>query len=172
MINLLKFFEHFELDEIRYIDHYEKAKKLINKIFKDKLDKGGNPYINHLYYVSNRLDNIDMKTVGLLHDLLEDTIITKDDLKYIGFSSEIIDAVELVTKKEDESYGEYIDRIIESNNMIAINVKLIDMENNMDLSRIKKPTIEDIERCENKYRPQYNKLVNYLKERENLYDRY
>ena len=51
--------------------------------------------------------------------------------------------------------------------MIAINVKAIDMKNNMDLSRIKNPTKKDLHRCEIKYRPHYERIINYLKEKEN-----
>ena len=167
MNNLLNFFDELELEELKECDSYTKAEKMVKRLFKEKIDKGGNPYLNHLYYVSNRLEEVNMKTVGLLHDLLEDTIITEKDLKKIGFSDEVIEALLLITKKDDELYNEYIDRILESNNMIAINVKAIDMENNMDLSRIKNPTSSDFNRLENKYKPQYEKIINYLKEKEN-----
>lgn len=167
MNNLLHFFDELELEELKEKDAYTKAQKIVKRLFKEKLDKGGNPYLNHLYYVSDRLEEVNMKTVGLLHDLLEDTIITEKDLKKIGFSEEVIEALLLITKKENELYDEYIDRILESNNMIAINVKAIDMENNMDLSRIKNPTPKDLSRCENKYKPQYERIINYLREKEN-----
>lgn len=172
MNNFLNFFDELELEELKENDPYTKAEKIVKRLFKEKIDKGGNPYLSHLYYVSNHLEEVNMKTVGLLHDLLEDTIITEKDLKKIGFSDEVIEALLLITKKDDELYNEYIDRILESNNMIAINVKAIDMENNMDLSRIKNPTPGDFNRLENKYKPQYERIVNYLKEKENEYDRY
>ena len=167
MNNLLHFFDELELEELKEKDAYTKAQKIVKRLFKEKLDKGGNPYLNHLYYVSDRLEEVNMKTVGLLHDLLEDTIITESDLKKIGFSEDIIETLLLITRKEDELYDEYIDRILESNNMIAINVKALDMENNMDLSRIKNPTPKDLSRCENKYKPQYERIINYLREKEN-----
>ena len=167
MNNLLNFFNELELEELKESDTYTKAEKIVKRLFKEKIDKGGNPYINHLYYVSNHLEEVNMKTVGLLHDLLEDTIITEKDLRTIGFCDEIIESLLLITKKDDELYNEYIDRILESNNMIAINVKAIDMENNMDLSRIKNPTPRDFNRLENKYKPQYEKIIHYLKEKEN-----
>ena len=167
MNNLLNFFDEFELEELKEKDSYTKAEKIVKRLFKGKLDKGGNPYLNHLYYVSNHLEEVNMKTVGLLHDLLEDTIITESDLKKIGFDNDVIEALLLITKRDDELYGEYIDRILESNNMIAINVKAIDMKNNLDLSRIKNPTKKDLHRCENKYKPQYERIVSYLKEKEN-----
>lgn len=167
MSNLLNFFDELELEEIKKHDSYTKAEKIVRRLFKGKVDKGGNPYLEHLYYVSNHLEELDMKTVGLLHDLLEDTIITEEDLKLIGFSDKVVNALSIITKDDNEAYEEYIDRILESNNMIAINVKVVDMENNMDLSRIKNPTPRDFNRRENKYKPNYQRIINYLKEKEN-----
>jgi len=167
MSNLLNFFDEQELEKIKKSDSYTKAELIVKRLFKDKKDKGGNAYLEHLYYVSKNLEEINMKTVGLLHDVLEDTNITDKDLQAIGFSKEIIEILLLITKKENEVYDDYINRILESNNLIAINVKAIDMQNNMDLSRIKNPTKKDFERLEKKYKPQYEKIINYLKEKEN-----
>ncbi|MBE6159815.1 MAG: hypothetical protein E7157_02075 [Lactobacillales bacterium] len=144
---------------------YSKSEIIVNRIFKEVKDKGNNPYLDHLYYVSNNLDNENMKIVGLLHDLLEDTEITELDLIEIGFTKDIIEALLLVTRKE-ESYAEFIDKIISSNNKIALYVKKVDLENNMDLSRIKNPTVKDYERVENKYKPNYQKILNKIKEME------
>ena len=58
------------------------------------------------------------------------------------------------------------------NVLVETKVKSIDMENNLDLTRIKNPTQKDIDRCEKKYKPQYKKIIKYLKEKENKYDRY
>lgn len=172
MNNLLNFFDKLELQQLEKSDSYTKAEKIVERLFEGKTDKGGNPYLNHLYYVSNHLEEINMKIVGLLHDLLEDTIITADDLKEVGFNSKIIEALLLITKMDDESYEDYINRVLDSNNLTAINVKKVDMEHNMDLSRITNPTSRDYKRLEKKYKPQYKKITNYLKEEENKYDRY
>lgn len=165
MNNLKKYFNNHEYENLKNVDMYYKAKIIVNKIFKDIKDKGNNPYLEHLYYVSNSLDDENMKIVGLLHDLLEDTEITESDLIEIGFTNEIIEALLLVTRKE-EIYSEFIDRIIESNNKVALYVKKIDLENNMDLSRIKNPTNKDYERVNNKYKPNYQKILNKIKEME------
>lgn len=167
MNNLLKFFSKLELEELKNNDAYNKAEIIVKRLFKEKLDKGGHPYLEHLYYVSNNLEDLDMKTVGLLHDLLEDTIITSEDLKDMGFSEKIIEAISIITKSDDEPYNDYIDKILESNNIIAINVKAIDMRHNLDISRIKNPTEKDFNRIEKKYKPNYKKIQNYLKEKEN-----
>lgn len=157
------------LNYLSGISMYSKAIVIANEVFKEKIDKGGNPYIYHLYDVSNSLDTEIEKTVGLLHDILEDTDISVNDLRSIGFTDEVIDALVLVTHNDTETYAEFIDRIINSNNLTALKVKLRDMENNMDLSRIKNPTKEDYSRIKNKYKKQYNKLIKRIGE---YYDRH
>lgn len=163
MNNLKKYLKE-DFEKLEYLDMYSKAELIVRAVFKNIRDKGGNPYLDHLYYVSDNLKDINMKIVGLLHDLIEDTDITYNDLLEVGFTKNIIDAVELLTKKEE--YDKYIDRIINSNNKIALMVKKVDLENNMDLSRIKKPTSKDYDRLNNKYKPQYKKIVKKIKEME------
>ena len=163
MNNLKKYLKE-DFEKLEYLDMYSKAELIVRAVFKNIRDKGGNPYLDHLYYVSDHLKEINMKIVGLLHDLIEDTDITYNDLLEVGFTKNIIDAVELLTKKEE--YDKYIDRIINSNNKIALMVKKVDLENNMDLSRIKKPTSKDYDRLNNKYKPQYKKIVKKIKEME------
>lgn len=167
MNNLLRFFSELELKELKNKDTYKKAELIAKRLFKEKVDKGGHPYLEHLYYVSNHLEDVDMKTVGILHDLLEDTIITSEDLKDMGFSEKIIKAISIITKGENEPYNDYIDKILESNNIIAINVKAIDMKHNLDITRIKNPTEKDLSRIETKYKPNYERIIKYLKEKEN-----
>ena len=109
-----------DFEKLEYLDMYSKAELIVRAVFKNIRDKGGNPYLDHLYYVSDNLKDINMKIVGLLHDLIEDTDITYNDLLEVGFTKNIIDAVELLTKKEE--YDKYIDRIINSNNKISNSV--------------------------------------------------
>jgi len=165
MSNLLCFFSKSELEELEKKDSYSKAEKIVERLFKEKTDKGGNPYLEHLYYVSNKLEDLNMKTVGLLHDLLEDTNITASDLKQMGFTDEIIEALIIITKDGNDLYDEYINKILESHNLIAISVKAVDMEHNLDISRIKKPTKKDLERLEKKYKKNNEKIINYLNKR-------
>jgi len=135
-----------------------RAMNLIDVYFKDKKDKGGNPYTEHLIYIMQRVETAEEKVAALLHDIIEDTEITEKDLLEYGFPQDLIDIVMIMTKKTDESYEDYIDRIIESKNQIAINVKIIDLEHNMNLDRLKLVTSEDILR-KNKYSQAYNKLL-------------
>lgn len=148
-------------EDIEFLSGFEdllkKATLLVNIVFEGKVDKGGNPYLKHLQFVSNRGSSMDEKVVGMLHDILENTVVSKTILKEVGFPSYIIDAVDVLTRKTDD-YDLYIDSIIQSNNALAINVKLIDLEHNMDISRIINPVNVDYLRVQ-KYKKAYDKLI-------------
>lgn len=148
--------ENFEF--IKNIDDLvKKATMLVNIFFRDKKDKGGYAYLGHLQFVSNAFDDEDRKVVGLLHDVIENTVVSKTILLELGFPQHIVDAVCILTRNDDVSYDKYIDDIVDSNNLIAIDVKMKDLEHNMDISRIPNPTDEDYERME-KYKKSYKKL--------------
>ena len=108
-------------------DNYKKATMLANIFFKDKKDKGGFPYLGHLQYVSNSFDDEDHKVVGMLHDIIEDTVVSKTILLELGFSENVVEAVDILTRKTD-NYFEYINSICNSNNVLAIDIKLKDLE--------------------------------------------
>ena len=147
--------ENFEF--IKNIDNLvKKATMIANIFFKDKKDKGGYPYLGHLQYVSNGFDDTNHKVVGLLHDVIEDTVVSKTILKELGFPDNIIDAIDILTRKT-EDYSSYIDSIVNSNNLLAIDVKMKDLEHNMDITRISNPTEEDRKRIE-KYKKSFEKL--------------
>jgi len=97
--------------------------------------------------------------VAVLHDIIEDTDITFNYLRSIGFSDEVLNALECLTRKNEEDYFSYIDRI--KTNRIAVKVKLVDLEHNMDLRRIKNLTDEDIIRSIKKYKRAWDELKNY-----------
>lgn len=143
-------------------DNEKRATMLANIFFKDKKDKGGFPYLGHLQFVSNAFEDEDHKVVGMLHDMIEDTVVSKTILSELGFSDRVVDAVVLLTRTSDDYY-EYIDNIINSNNLLAIDVKLKDLEHNMDIARIINPTEKDYERLE-KYKKCYKKLEKKRKE--------
>lgn len=142
----------------------EKSEELIKKLFEGKVDKGGFPYLVHLHEVSSRVEGENSKIIGLLHDVLEDTDTTRDDLIKMGYSERIVSAIETLTRKKGEDYNDYIERIIASNDEDALNVKLADLNHNMDISRIKNPTFKDVDRIEKRYRPAYIKISNKLEE--------
>ena len=142
----------------------ETSIKVAEKVFEGRLDKGGNPYMVHLLSVSYFMDNELDKTVAILHDILEDSAVTKEELQDFGYPKEVIDAIEILTRKEKEDYSKYIERIMSSENLTALNVKLYDLKNNMDISRIKNPTPKDFERIETRYRKSYIKIENKINE--------
>ena len=77
----------------------EETQKLVKKYFKDKVDKGNNPYMEHLEYVSSLGRNETEKIIGLLHDTLEETELTKEELLEFGFSKEIVEVIEILNRK-------------------------------------------------------------------------
>lgn len=113
-------------------------------------DKAGEDYINHPLAVASFVTGPDAKIVALLHDTIEDTSVTEDDLRPL-FSGEIVDAIVSMTHLKGEPYMEYIRRV--SGNDLAKTVKLADLRHNMDLGRIKNPTEKDYARIERKYLP-------------------
>lgn len=101
---------------------------------KGQVDKGGEPYIMHVLRVMMGVESIDEKVVALLHDVVEDSDISLMDLKNQNFPSEILKAVDLLTKKENSAYSDYILEI--KNNPLAKAVKLSDLRDNMDTNRL------------------------------------
>ena len=132
-------------DDEYFSELYGKATDLAEEVHAGQKDKGGKPYIEHPKYVSEHLEGRAEKIVGLLHDVVEDSSMTIEDLRG-EFPDIITDAVEAVTKREDELYASYIVRL--RTNPIARRVKIEDMKHNMDLSRIPKPRKKDRRRVE------------------------
>ncbi len=117
-----------------YTDLTKKALKLSFEAHKDQLDKGGIPYVYHPFHLAEQMDSEDTVITALLHDVVEDTAYTLDDIRAMGFPDRIVDALALLTHDKDVPYMEYVSRIKE--NPIAKAVKLADLRHNSDLSRI------------------------------------
>jgi (p)ppGpp synthase/HD superfamily hydrolase len=107
-------------------------------------DKIGQPYILHPLRVMFRLDTEPERIVGVLHDVIEDTKYTAEDLRKMGHSEETIEALDCVTRREGESYETFVLR--SKTNPIARKVKLADLEDNMDIRRMAGVTEKDMER--------------------------
>ena len=120
-----------------------------------QVDKGGAPYILHPLKVMLRMTTLEERIVAVLHDVVEDCEISLDDLRKEGFSEEVLSAIESVTKAPGESYEDFVERAAQ--NPIGRVVKLADLEENSDLSRIASPSWEDLERIE-KYRRAIGRL--------------
>lgn len=142
------------------------AMDLIEEYHKDDVDKGGHPYINHLIRVSDKCTSYEAKIAGLLHDIIEDTICTETNLLEKGIPQHIIDIVLLVSRKDGESYAQFIDRLILSDNRYAMELKCSDLKDNCDLSRLEGLS-EDIikkgkKRVKNRYIPALLKIEKKL----------
>jgi (p)ppGpp synthase/HD superfamily hydrolase len=122
----------------------EKAILIAVKAHQGQVDKGGHPYILHPLAVMNRVKSSDAKIIAVLHDVLEDTEMTAEDLQKEGFPQEIIDAICAVTRMEEETYEAFLQRI--AKNALAVEVKLADIAENRNLSRIPNPTAKDKQR--------------------------
>ena len=109
-----------------------------------QVDKAGRPYILHPLRVMLALDAMDDQIVGVLHDVIEDTDVTIDGLRAEGFSEVVLAALASVTNREGEDYPAFVMRA--AANPIGRRVKLADLHDNSDLSRIAHPTQKDHER--------------------------
>lgn len=121
-----------------------KAIEIAARAHAGQTDKGGHPYILHPLRVMLNCESEPAKICAILHDVIEDTNITVDDLRAEGFGDEIIASLECLTKQDDESYDDFIGRVL--TNETACRVKLADLADNMDLTRIENPSEKDKER--------------------------
>lgn len=148
----------------------EKAILIATKAHNGQLDKGGQPYILHPLRVMQSCNSDLEKICAVLHDVIEDTNISLNELREEGFSEEVLVILDLLTKKEQEDYSTFIDRI--NTNETACRVKIADLQDNMNLSRIKSPSIEDKKRVE-KYMDAFERLHGVLyPEKDNIEDYY
>lgn len=122
---------------------------------KGQVDKAGVPYIEHPKTVASMVDGEDAKVVALLHDTVEDTGATVDEIRSM-FGDRVADAVACLTYDKSVPYLEYVANI--KGNDLAREVKLADLKHNMDLSRIPNVTDVDIQRVNKKYRPAFEML--------------
>lgn len=132
-----------------YTASTKKALKLCFDAHKDQIDKNGMPYVFHPFHLAEQMEDEDTTIVALLHDVVEDTEYTIDDLKALGFSDAVIEAIKLMTHDPSVPYMEYVVKI--GTNPIAKTVKLADLKHNSDVTRLDTITEKDEERVE-KYR--------------------
>jgi (p)ppGpp synthase/HD superfamily hydrolase len=143
------------ISEIAMTQTLERAIAIAATAHAGQVDKGGAPYILHPLKVMLRMSRLEERIVAVLHDVVEDCDISLEDLRQEGFSEEVLTAIESVTKVPDESYEDFVERAAQ--NPIGRVVKLADLEENSDLSRIASPSWEDLERIE-KYRRAIGRL--------------
>ena len=135
----------------------ERAIEIAQEAHKGVKDKGGHDYIHHPIRVMHAMSNDQEKIVAILHDVVEDSDWTFERLKEEGFEDSVIESLRCVTKySEEEDYQEFIKRA--TTNKIATKVKMADIEDNLDLSRLGTLTEKDLTRIE-----KYKKALKYLK---------
>jgi len=137
------------------MSNLESAIALAVDAHKGQVDKAGEPYILHPLRVMLRLDTFEERIVGILHDVVEDTAMTLENLREKGFADYIIDAIDSITKRTGEAYDAYVARA--AKNSLARRVKIADLEDNIVLDRIKSPTRNDYERFE-----RYRRALEFL----------
>ena len=123
---------------------YNLALRIAIRAHEGQKDKGGRDYVTHPIRVAARCKSMKAKVVALLHDTLEDTSVTVDELRGQGFPEDILEAVQAITRQKKESYEAFVKRL--SGNVLAREVKLADLEDNMDIRRLEEITDRDVNR--------------------------
>ena len=132
-----------------YTEMTKKAIRLAYEAHQGQVDKCGLPYVFHPYHLAEQMETEETVTAALLHDVVEDTDQTLEDLAEMGFSQPVLDALALLTHDPKVPYLEYVAAL--RKNPIAKAVKLADLAHNSDLTRISHVTEKDLKRVE-KYR--------------------
>jgi len=123
----------------------DKALEIAIKAHAGQVDKAGEPYILHPLRLMSQFIDKDLMIVSILHDVVEDSDFTLNDLIEEGFAPQIIDALNCLTKLENEDYNSFIKRVM--SNPLAIKVKIADIKDNLNITRLSKPlSSSDIER--------------------------
>lgn len=135
---------------------FEEALLLAVTAHRGQKDKGGAPYVLHPLRVMLSLGEPAEMIAAVLHDTVEDGGLTLEELRRKGFPDEVVCALDALTRRPGESYADYLGRVRE--NPIAMRVKVADLEDNLDESRIPNPTDRDRERWE-EYRRALAELV-------------
>lgn len=152
----------FESDGIErtLIKQYLKALDLASFKHREQKDKAGMPYFGHIARVSNACKTGPAKVVALLHDIIEDTDVTEEQMEEKGIAEFVIKAVLCLTHKKGETYDDFIRRA--AKNPIAREVKIADLEDNMDVRRLENITEDDFKRMD-KYLNAWKYLKSYTK---------
>lgn len=120
-----------------------------------QFDKAGVDYIEHPIYVASQVDTEEEKAVALLHDVIEDSPFTAEELLLAGLPETVVAAVQILSKKKGQDYQTYLENV--KSNPLARVVKLADLKHNSDLSRLRSVTDNDLERLE-----KYKRAIDYL----------
>ena len=140
-----------------YTPQTKKALKLCFDMHKEQIDKSGMPYVFHPFHLAEQMQTEETTVAALLHDVVEDTPTTLEDLAEMGFDPAVLEALALLTHDDGTDYMDYVKAIKE--NPIAKAVKLADLAHNSDLSRLDEVDDKALAR-----REKYQKAKNFLME--------
>ena len=129
-----------------YTEMTKKALKLCFEAHKEQSDKSGMPYVFHPFHLAEQMQDEESTIVALLHDVIEDTEYTLDDLRKMGFNDSVLAAINLMTHEDGVPYMDYVEKI--KANLVAKTVKLADLRHNSDMTRLDVVTPRDQERAE------------------------
>ena len=133
----------------------ELALSIATKAHRGQFDKAGIDYIEHPIFVASQVDSEEEKAVALLHDVIEDSSVTAEELLNAGLPETVVTAVQILSKKKGQDYQTYL-KTVKSNPLARV-VKLADLKHNSDLSRLETITDKDLEGLE-----KYKKAIDYL----------
>ncbi|MFH5836500.1 HD domain-containing protein [Proteiniclasticum sp. C24MP] len=145
-----------EKEKLKKLPLFERALILAAGMHAGQKDKGGQPYVMHVIRVMMELEEMELKVAALLHDLLEDTDLSAEELLSYGFSEDLIGIVRILSRDPKEPYMDYIKDL--AGDERAIKIKLSDLKDNQNRTRLKENlSSEDLERME-----KYHRAEEYL----------
>ena len=134
----------------------EKSLEIALKAYAGQTDKAGKTYILHPLRLMAKMETDEEMCVALLHDVIEDSDFTAEDLIENGIPANVVNAVQYLTKSTGESYDVFIERVLE--NKLAAKIKLVDIEDNINILRLTTVTQKDLDRVA-KYHKAWHKLI-------------
>ena len=143
--------------QLIYTAQTKKALKLCYQAHRDQVDKSGMPYVFHPFHLAEQMTDEATTVTALLHDVVEDTDYTLEDLRAMGFPDAALDAIALMTHDPSVPYLDYGATI--KSNPVARAVKLADLRHNSDLTRLDEADEKALERVE-----KYRKAISILQD--------
>jgi (p)ppGpp synthase/HD superfamily hydrolase len=139
------------------MDLIEKSLEIALRAYKGQKDKAGETYILHPLRIMAKMTSAEEMSVALLHDVIEDSDITAEELLNDGIPDVVVEAVEALTKMQGETYDQFVERV--KTNPLAAKVKVADIEDNINILRLHSVDTKDLERVK-KYHKAWHALKN------------
>lgn len=136
-----------------YTELTKKAMRIAYEAHHGQLDKGGIPYVFHPWHLAEQMEDEISTIAALLHDVVEDTEWTMEQLEAEGFPAESMEALRLLTHRSGQPYMEYVAGL--QDNPVAVKIKLADLRHNSDFTRLSAVTAGQQARLERKYQPAF-----------------